>query len=53
MHFAVAQDNINRVYNYRDIIWEEDQQVGSGMTIKQVLESVGGKKAGTILICSC
>jgi hypothetical protein len=46
---AVAQDNINRVYNYRDIIWEEDQQVGSGMTIKQVLESVGGKKAGNYL----
>lgn len=46
---AVAQDNINRVYNYRDIIWEEGQQVGSGMTIKQVLESVGGKKAGNYL----
>lgn len=46
---AVAQDNINRVYNYRDIIWEEDHQVGSGMTIKQVLESVGGKKAGNYL----
>ena len=46
---AVAQDNINRVYNYRDIIWEEEKQVGSGMTIKQVLESVGGKKAGNYL----
>ena len=46
---AVAQDNINRVYNYRDIIWEEGQQVGSGMTIKQVLESVVGKKAGNYL----
>lgn len=48
---AVAQDNINKVYNFKDIRWDEEAQmkVGSGKTVKQLMKNTMGKKANTYM----
>lgn len=48
---AVAQDNINRVYNFKDLKWDEEAEamVGTGMTVKQLLDAKEGEDAGKYL----
>lgn len=48
---AVAQDNINRVYNYKDLKWSDEfkEKIGTGDTIKQVITGVAGEKANTYM----
>lgn len=48
---AVAQDNINRVYNFKDLKWDDEAEamVGTGMTVKQLLDAKEGEDAGKYL----
>ena len=48
---AVAQDNINRIYNFKDLKWDDEAEamVGTGMTVKQLLDAKEGEDAGKYL----